>query len=65
MAHDSVSGPVKTKAVRQEIVAAVKTRNAAISLKPSSRSSSAKGDTPRKNLETKVGKSLAGVFSGN
>jgi hypothetical protein len=64
MAHDSVSGPVKTQAVRQKIVDAAKTRNAAISLKPSSRSSSSKGNATRKDLEGKVGKGLATVFSG-
>ena len=64
MAHDSVSGPVKTQAVRKQIVEQAKTRNAAISLKPGTRATPKPAPGDRKVLETTVGKGLASVFKG-
>ena len=61
MAHDSTSGPVKTQAVRRQIVEQAKTRNAAISLKPASRNA-APADKGRSAIETKVKTGLASVF---
>lgn len=60
MAHDSVSGPIKTKAVRQGIVAQAKTREAAITLRPGTRSvaPAAKG-----NRDALVAKAEAGLKS--
>jgi hypothetical protein len=61
MAHDSTSGPVKTQAVRRQIVEQAKTRNAAISLKPASRNA-APADKGRSAIEAKVKTGLASVF---
>lgn len=63
LAHDSVSGPIKTQAVRQKIVEQVKTRQAAISLKPGTRSSWPAPTGDRKTLEAKVGSSLKTIFA--
>ena len=62
MAHDSVSGPVKTQAIRKTIVDAAKTRNAAISLRPGAKTSPNRDKDSRKALESGVGKGLAAAF---
>jgi hypothetical protein len=62
MAHDSVSGPVKTQAIRKNIVDQAKTRNAAISLKPGARTNVNRGADSRKALESGVSKGLAAAF---
>jgi hypothetical protein len=64
VAHDSVSGPVKTQAVRKQIVEQAKTRNAAISLKPGTRATPKPAPGDRKVLETTVSKGLSSVFKG-
>lgn len=61
LAHDSVSGPVQASAAVKKVVAAVKTRSNAISMRPGIRSTPApKGD--RAALQAKVKTGLAAAF---
>lgn len=63
MAHDSVASPIAAKVAVKKIETQVVQRQAAISLRPGSRGSSAPIANDRKGLEKKVGEGLAKVFA--
>lgn len=61
LAHDAVSGPVRTEAVRKEIKQQIQTRHKAVTLKPGKRGGQQTASGP-KALETSVGTGLKSVF---
>ncbi len=62
LAHDSVSGPVQATAAVKKVVAAVKARNNAISMRPGSRNQAAPTQGNRQALQAKVKTGLAKAF---
>ena len=64
-AHDIVSASFKEKAIRSELKTKVKTRGKGLTLKPRGKSEKPGSGRPatRKDLERKVARGLAGVFS--
>jgi hypothetical protein len=62
LAHDAVSGPVKTQAARRQLTGQVQQRQAAQTLRPGTRRTAAPAND-RKGLEANVKKGLAKAFS--